>query len=473
MSFKCCVGGFAAAALISIGAAFAGGPPPSACCYPWDNGRPDGNGGQSSQIGVTDDWRPLVGVSFDDFWLCEGQVHHINAVSGTLNVAALIDPKAIVVILPDCNGLPDITKPLAVAGLAGTRFDVDQEDVPFILGRVELATLGPPDGDGYRPIGVTAVFDAKGLALKGGAYWITIFGVSANLNPLDEFFWAKTGGSIKGRPGVFFDGDTFRTADELCCGCTDYNFCVQGESCKILLDNGLPSPEFGTVHPLATPSLQNGSNTQTKSRAADKVVFPPCTRLDLCYVEGWMWTNCDRIALQIFRDDCHCPNDEDSGSELLYADCVMETEITATDLTGQSVTLKKAQWFFDRDQMAAILGGPGSGGRNLWFSLVGQGDNRQNARAYFAYGFRCDRPCDDGFGCFRAAPFATSSWRSNDFPGTSIRGNDYALLVAVREGIRNGDPGTVPACPADVNNSGEVTVQDLFDFLAAYFAGCP
>ena len=26
---------------------------------------------------------------------------------------------------------------------------------------------------------------------------------------------------------------------------------------------------------------------------------------------------------------------------------------------------------------------------------------------------------------------------------------------------------------ADVNNSGAVTVQDIFDFLAAYFIGCP
>ncbi len=30
-----------------------------------------------------------------------------------------------------------------------------------------------------------------------------------------------------------------------------------------------------------------------------------------------------------------------------------------------------------------------------------------------------------------------------------------------------------PACPADFNNSGSVTVQDIFDFLAAYFAGDP
>jgi hypothetical protein len=33
--------------------------------------------------------------------------------------------------------------------------------------------------------------------------------------------------------------------------------------------------------------------------------------------------------------------------------------------------------------------------------------------------------------------------------------------------------GVNPCCPADFNNSGEVSVQDLFDFIASYFAGCP
>jgi len=28
-------------------------------------------------------------------------------------------------------------------------------------------------------------------------------------------------------------------------------------------------------------------------------------------------------------------------------------------------------------------------------------------------------------------------------------------------------------CPGDFNNSGSVSVQDIFDFLSAYFAGCP
>lgn len=34
-------------------------------------------------------------------------------------------------------------------------------------------------------------------------------------------------------------------------------------------------------------------------------------------------------------------------------------------------------------------------------------------------------------------------------------------------------PGACTACPADFNRSGVVSVQDIFDFLAAYFAGCP
>jgi hypothetical protein len=28
-------------------------------------------------------------------------------------------------------------------------------------------------------------------------------------------------------------------------------------------------------------------------------------------------------------------------------------------------------------------------------------------------------------------------------------------------------------CPADFNHAGGLTVQDIFDFLAAWFAGCP
>lgn len=35
------------------------------------------------------------------------------------------------------------------------------------------------------------------------------------------------------------------------------------------------------------------------------------------------------------------------------------------------------------------------------------------------------------------------------------------------------NPCQVTSCAADFNNSGNVSVQDIFDFLSAYFAGCP
>jgi hypothetical protein len=34
-------------------------------------------------------------------------------------------------------------------------------------------------------------------------------------------------------------------------------------------------------------------------------------------------------------------------------------------------------------------------------------------------------------------------------------------------------PGGAPACPADFNGVGGLNVQDIFDFLAAWFAGNP
>jgi hypothetical protein len=34
-------------------------------------------------------------------------------------------------------------------------------------------------------------------------------------------------------------------------------------------------------------------------------------------------------------------------------------------------------------------------------------------------------------------------------------------------------PARCRPCPADFNGSSHISVQDIFDFLAAYFAGCP
>jgi hypothetical protein len=51
--------------------------------------------------------------------------------------------------------------------------------------------------------------------------------------------------------------------------------------------------------------------------------------------------------------------------------------------------------------------------------------------------------------------------------GLAITGPVVDMGVYERQ-VTTGSP-----CPGDFNNSGQVTVQDVFDFLAAFFAGCP
>lgn len=77
-----------------------------------------------------------------------------------------------------------------------------------------------------------------------------------------------------------------------------------------------------------------------------------------------------------------------------------------------------------------------------------------------------------GSPCIDAAA-ADPSIRTDQLGTTRPRVAPGATLPAGSDGADVGAVEVVPAsCAADFNRSGTVSVQDIFDFLAAYFAGC-
>jgi len=444
------------------------------CCQPWDNGDIDRRNGQTSQIGFGEDWRVVGRVTADDFWLCEGNIYRINTLSAKLLTDSIV-PKADIIIVRDCDGLPNVRDIVAIAeSVPQTNVDPSLE---CQYGTVTITETGEVDSDGFRFINVEANWDK--LHLEGGAYWVIVYGFSGTGDADEQFFWLTSGNQVvKGRPGHFSETDlstelVWTSIDEICCGCTDFNFCLSGEECKILLDNGRPTTERSNI--VGEPSLQTGSTSQV-ARSADQFVVPPCNDVYLCYAEAWVWTNCERISFSLFSNDCHLPN-ESAPLATFDAQCVIDTEIT-TFVGNTQVSLKKAI-FFDFNQ--PTIGGGRRGylleaGRNYWFSAFAQGDNRQNAKGFFAFNSYCDRACWINFdpGAVKGPPYVTGRWRSTS--DLSYGARDFAFLVAVEPAeleIQPPDDGTGTTCAADVNRDNVVSLQDLFDYLQAFFTGCP
>lgn len=438
------------------------------CVEPWDNGGYDERGAQQSQVGYGLDWKQFGHISFDDFYLCEGQIYSIQTIRGIICTNAAI-PKAHVAIFEDCDGLPVFEGgrgAIAEADSVAINTTGAPRGYDCTVGTVEIHETGLINADGLRILEVTATFPK--LWLRGGTYWLSIWGYSGNANPLDEFYWGFAGqGVVKGKPGLFYNShdETITDTSGLCCGCTDFAFSIEGKHCEFLYDNAEPYLRVAQggngngAFPFGSPSLQNGTRTTDKSRSADDILFPPdCIGFHLiCYIEAYIWTNCDRVALQVYDSDCHCPHNAAFAfpPEGLPADCVTDTGHRYTH-NGIELRLLKAQFY---SSPFAVLG---SG--NLWYSVYGLGDNRQNARAYFAWADRCDRACDIFFntGCTRGPAFEQSIWQKGS--------RDFAIALAVEE---LDFTAAAPACPADFNQRDGVTMQDLFDFLVAWFAGCP
>jgi hypothetical protein len=242
-------------------------------------------------------------------------------------------------------------------------------------------------------------------------------------------------------------------------GCTDFSFTIRGESCTILFDGGVYD---AATSPGGTPSLQNGAGTGDASRTADNFVVPPCDPVELCYLEGYVYTNqnAPKGRFDVYAADCAKP-----GAIIATFEADATTVGTAV-INGQ--TLKVVR-LIARDVQRQL-----PGGRNYWVSAYAVCDGQWGARGLFAFGKACGRtePCTTvmGGGWARGAGVGSpNAWINvKTLAGVGVE-RDFAFTV----GVRPAGTAAAVGCAADFNGDRALSPNDLFTYLAAYFAGCP
>lgn len=442
--------------------------PPEECCWcvpcyspdlGWDNGRYDNIDGAFSAKPALYTEFPEIKVA-DDFVLCGGNVHKLRKFAGTMRIRQnpALPYKARLIIYEDCDGMPGRV--------------VKEFDDTYIENICYFGEVGP---DGFQEIVFEFDLSREKIWLEGGVpYWVSLQGCS-DLTEGYEAYWVTANnrvirGTVPKKMEIGVD-EGWRPLDECCIQCTDLSFCIEAEMCKILIDNGKPGPAA-----TAGGSRSEKSTSPARdSRAADQVVIATCNDYKVCLVEGYIYTNCVNFTsvLDVYNNDCDEPAFTLGGVPFFRwtAESVVDLEYTVT-IDGVELRAYRVQFcpmMTEAYPMGLVL----YRNRNYWFSISVQDTFNQSQRAYFAWNRDPCDPCKINFdpGVEIAPGRGITSW-------TSV-GNDFAFRIAAKA-LQPGmtDPSSVPlnlppSCPPDVNLDGVVTLQDVFDFMTAYFAGCP
>lgn len=451
-------------------------------CPGWDNGAfandADSDGVASHLGGAYEDGIQAA----DDFYLCEGYVYKLNSISATMITNSLAGPttKAKLEIYNDCNGCPS-GNPIYTL----TNFTKVDSGAPYMMNpdfRLVTYTFAI-NGTNTDPLN-------RSIYLKGGIYWVSVIGLTDGLGctmqMFDASFWGSTGPGVKGsvpkkRLGVvgphcdnnyrFVNDcgpDGWLPVDDCCFGCKDLNFVVCADACKILIDNG----GADSANPAGSPSQFASTNLNANSRSADDFVVPPCTSLSICYIEGCVYTNCDpRIftgAYEIYGNDCRHPSYTFGGTTLCSGTATKVVDLLFKLTLPVGITTKSYEAYrLEFHNVNCVL----PGGAQYWISIGVRYTYSANERAFFCYNFDCRRPnCLIRWnpGMYLApnaiiVPPSTTPWVSVN--------HDFSFLIAGNLTTTGVTSGT-GSCAADYNKDGKVSVQDLFDFLGSYFAGC-
>lgn len=437
--------------------------PPEQCCWCvpcplvcWDNGRYDDNDGALSAVPVHGEFPELKVAA--DFALCEGQLHKLNKFAGTMLIRqdTALPYKAKLTLYEDCDGCPGAM--------------IDMFDFTYIE---NICRVGLPDADGIQQVVFEFNLSSKKIWLRGGVtYWWSLQGVSPTPDPNYEAFWATSMqgniiGSVPKKMQVGVD-EGWLPLDECCIDCTEMSFCLECESCKIIHDNGVPGPVA-----LASGTRSEKSTSPSRnSRAADQIVIAPCKDWMACVVEGYIYTNCINFHsyLEVYENLCDAPAFELTGTPYFrwraekIEDLLYTVQIDGLTLNAYKVTF--CPMATDQYPMGLLL----RSNRNYWLSVSVEDTFAQNQRAYFAHNDTVCDPCPIKF-----VPGQEIAPGRGVFRWTTVN-RDFAFLIAAKMLSPDQVPPPVaplPACPADVNGDGTVSMQDLFDFTAAWMVGCP
>lgn len=420
----------------------------------WDNGAASPvNGitnGQLSQYGGN----PSARVA-DDFYLSPGLVYRLTSFRAQI-VTNSIERGARLSIFEDCDGAP-VGEPL------------------FTVETLEVSGETPTNDPGFSLVQYVFNLCDEKLVLEGDrTYWVSVQG-KVDCNLTDRAYWASVGVSPRPRDMIGSvpykavglgdhpctpDGYAeWETIADCCIGCVNMAYLMTGERCQVLWDNGIV--DLGPTR----GGAPSGINRAIFSRAADNIALKPCRDEDLCFIEAWIWTNCNPVVgyLEFYDNLCAMPTGQPVYRATPTEVIPIEGETVVIDGTTFQLYLLKF-WQFDFRLQ---------GNKNYWLSVGADGTGSFNARSFFAYASDNDpcNPCERRqitYGAVLPNRNVTGAWDRID--------REFAFRIATKpyylEVVRTGQ---LPAnfCPPDVNRTGDVTVQDLFDFINDFFAGCP
>ncbi|MBY0261136.1 MAG: hypothetical protein K2Q20_02260 [Phycisphaerales bacterium] len=458
------------------------------CDCTWFNGAFDGRDGQVSHLGGAVQFGAKAA---DDFYLCPGYVYDLDSITVTLltnSIAQLTKSK--LELYADCDGSPDIRVggllyTFNVSNVAETGATVPSTDgsAPLRVVNVtfrpsqEAATIGSGPNAPKNP--------ARDIVLKGGTYWISAYGLTDNqcatMNMCDVTYWGTAGnGVIKGSVARKIDGQPtpvlgqysfsgpWSSVEQCCVGCTDLAFTVCARACKVLIDNGIGD----RVSTPAGAISQYAAFTSFDSRAADDFVAPPCETLNICYIEGCIYTNCVgfRGAFEIYGNNCKVPSYALAGTTG-SATTLASGEATKIVDLGYNVTIDGRSlraYRLEFHDLSINL----PGGAQYWLSVGVRHTFSINERAYFCYNADCTRTCLIRFNPGQSLVRPTVS---NPTPSWASVGRDFSFLIAAsnQPSTVGGSSGSNAGCRADFNLDGTANVEDIFSFLSTWFVGCP